>query len=229
MKKLYTILAALLVVGMINAQDWNISDSQFNALGVLTSTTTVDGLTIYAAADKDVTIDENSKTVEGITYTHRMKSGGSGSFTDPTTPYGRVYAFDVDGDKEITVVLQSSNSSEDRTLAVAAGDENSVVGLLDAFGADPSKQSITYTGGATTIYLYSTSSGINIYNIIAGAPTAIASPMADDANVVKTQYFSISGTNAGNNWSALPAGIYIVKKTLDNEQVVTEKISKITK
>lgn len=183
MKKLYAFFAAIIFSVTISAQDWNISDTDFNSLGEITATTTINGLTIYAAADKAVTIDENSKTVDGVDYTHRMKSGGSGSFTDDTTPYGRVYAFDVDGDTEITVVLQSSSSASDRKLAVSAGSESNIIGELDAFGDTPSKQTITYTGGATTIYLYSTDSGVNVYHIMAAPVNGSSGGTLNDWNI----------------------------------------------
>jgi hypothetical protein len=239
MKKLYTILTTLLMVGMVNAQDWNFSGTDFtdyiedpSVLNEYTfeTTTTVNDLIIYSdlAAGKEVVIDDNNKTVDGISYTYRLKLGGSGDFTDATTPFARVLAFNIDGPKEISIVLQSSSGSSDRLLNVAVDSEDNVIEQLDAFGATPTKQTISYTGsGAATIYLFSPSSGVNLYHIIVGEATSIASTSADNANVVKTEYFSITGVNTGNNWNALPAGIYIVKKTLTNGQVATEKVTKV--
>jgi hypothetical protein len=49
------------------AQEWNISDEAFTSLeGDITETTTVDGLTIYATADDEVTIGDNSKSIAGF-------------------------------------------------------------------------------------------------------------------------------------------------------------------
>ncbi|WP_291861748.1 hypothetical protein [Marinilabilia sp.] len=228
MKKLYTILTALLMVGLVNAQDWNISDSEFNSLGSIEAETTINGLTIYANAAKPVVIDGNNKTVDGISYSYRMKLGGSGDFTDATTPAARVLKFNVNGPKEISIVLQSSSSSSDRLLNVAMNSEDNVIGQLNALGLEATKQNISYTGtGAATIYLFSPSSGVNLYHIIVGEATSIATPAAGNANVVKTEYFSITGVNAGNNWNSLSAGVYIARITLDNGQVTTEKVTKV--
>ena len=54
---------------------WNFSDW---ALERFTATTTKEGLTVVATADEAVEIDANTKTVEGVKYTQRLKLGGTG-------------------------------------------------------------------------------------------------------------------------------------------------------
>ncbi|MGM0620021.1 MAG: T9SS type A sorting domain-containing protein [Bacteroidota bacterium] len=147
----------------VTAGEWNISTDDFNALGELTETTTVNGLTIFAHSGKTVTIDENSKSLEGMDFTHRLKLGGSGDFDDDGMPLGRVVAFDVSGNAKITVMGMSSSSSEDRELHLAAGHEDEIFATFPALGEEISKGEYFYTGEATTIYLYSPSSGVNIY------------------------------------------------------------------
>lgn len=57
---------------------WNFSTSDFTALtGDITATTTVNGLTIAASSDKKVTLAAAAKTVEGIAFTHVLKTGGT--------------------------------------------------------------------------------------------------------------------------------------------------------
>ena len=57
---------------------WNFSTSDFTALtGEITSTISVNNLTIHATSDKKVTIAEGAKTIEGIAFTHVLKTGQS--------------------------------------------------------------------------------------------------------------------------------------------------------
>ena len=146
-------------------KEWNISAETFNALGELSATTTVDDLTIYANSEKTVTIDANNKSLDGMDFTHRLKLGGSGAFDEGGLPLGRVLAFDVAGDTKITIMCMSSSSSSDRELVVAVGDKDTELARMPAMGSELTKGEYTYTGGATTIYLYSPSSGVNVYYI----------------------------------------------------------------
>ncbi len=161
---------------MSDAQEWNISDEQFNALGSLTATTTVDGLTIYAAEGKNVDVDANSKTLEEWEFTHRLKFGGAGGFDEEGQPLNRVVAFGVPGNSKITIALQSSSGSEDRVLNVAVGHQDSIIAEIPALGASISKGEVEYTGDSATIYLFSPSSGVNIY-LIKVEPLVVSSPV----------------------------------------------------
>jgi hypothetical protein len=154
-------------------QEWNISDSDFNALGEVTESTTINGLTVYATSDKKITVDENSKSIDGMDFTSRLKLGGSGTFTEGT-PESRILAFDVTGNSTITVAAMSSSSSSDRELTIAAGTSDNVIGTFPALGASIGKQEFEYTGGPTTIYIFSPSSGVNVYYIkaVTAAPEA---------------------------------------------------------
>lgn len=143
-------------------QEWNMSSASFNALGTLTATTTVEGLTIYASEGKTVVIDANNKSIDGMDFTHRLKLGGSGEFVDGVAT-SRILAFNVSGKTTITVAGMSSSSSADRTLTIAAGTMDNVIGTFPALGASIGKQDFAYTGEATTIYVFSPSSGVNIY------------------------------------------------------------------
>lgn len=142
------------------AREWNISSSEFNALGTIASDTTINGLTIYSA--NNVTVDANNKSIDGMDFTHRLKLGGSGAFVDGTPDY-RVLAFDVSGNTTITIAGMSSSSSEDRKLVIAAGSESNVIDTFQALGSPISKADFNYIGGPTTIYLYSINKGVNVY------------------------------------------------------------------
>lgn len=148
----------------VNAQEqkvWNFSDweaTTFNAV------TTIDGLTVMANEESTVVIDGNNKTIEGAnnTYkcTQRLKLGGTGSAE------ARNLNFEVTGPCTINVGLISSSSSADRTLNVATGTFDNVVASLQAVGSPAQEQTYKYESNEpTTVYLYSPSSGVNIYYI----------------------------------------------------------------
>ncbi|MCU4177259.1 hypothetical protein [Carboxylicivirga sp. N1Y90] len=208
MKKVYTLLSALFVMGIVTGQVWNVSSDAFNALGTITTETSVSGFTIYAAADKTVIIEENSKSMDGIDFTHRMKLGGSGSWTDATTPYGRVLGFDVTGSCTITVYGMSSSSSATRELVVAYGDKDTELGRLITGGAVIDKGVFSHTGGATNFYLYSASSGFNVYMVSVDYASSIEIKDVNK-NVVRKEYYNVNGVNVGNNFNALSKGVYI--------------------
>lgn len=144
---------------------WNISDDDFKFLGTITTETTVRGLTIAASADKVMTVSESAKTIDGKSFTHVLKTGGSGSAA------ARHLRFAVSGSCTIEVYLISANTSSERVLNIYSG----------SYGGDPlttmpaattaAKQTYNYTGGATTIYMGSANSGINFYGISVQYPT----------------------------------------------------------
>lgn len=139
---------------------WNISDADFNALGTITSETVVRGLHIVATEQNTVVVDGSAKTVDEISFTHRLKLSGTGN-----AAYRHLW-FDITGNCSITVYLTSSSGSGDaRTLNIASGSFNNVIASMSAPAGSVSAQTYNYTGDATTIYLYSAASGINIYGI----------------------------------------------------------------
>ncbi len=142
---------------------WNISTPAYNALGEMDMTKTVAGLTIYAHSGKKITVDENDKTLDDMTFTHRLKFGGSGDFDDNGQPLGRVLSIDVKGNTNITVAAMSSSSGEDRVLNISAGSKDNVIAEFPAMGAELTKATYFYQGGPTKLYFYSPSSGVNVY------------------------------------------------------------------
>jgi len=157
--------------------EWNMSHAAFNALGDIGITKTVAGLTIFAAADKLVTVDANDKTLDDMTFTHRIKLGGSGGFDANGQPLNRVLSFDVNGNTSITVIGMSSSTSADRILNIAAGNKDNIIGAFPALGASISKGTYSYTGGPAKIFLYSPSSGVNLYYIKAESVSSGIDPL----------------------------------------------------
>ena len=159
------------VLGMSAQKTWNFSDeiwySGVNDEGKpittdYTEATTIDGLTLTPASGKKFTVDANSKTVDDVNYIARLKFPGSAAADG-----GNTVSFDVSGPCTIKIVLQSSNSNEDRTLNLCAGayDKENPFATMTALGASPSAGTCTYKGEAATIFVGSYSSGINLYAI----------------------------------------------------------------
>lgn len=136
---------------------WNISDDDFKSLGTMTAETAVRQLHIVASADEKIVVDNSNKSLDGYTFTNRLKYGGEGSAT-------RQLWFDVKGACTIDIYMMSSNNTNTRTLNVCTGEYGSVATTLSA-GTAIGKQSYTYSGNATTIRLYPADGGINVYGI----------------------------------------------------------------
>ncbi|MBP3251579.1 MAG: hypothetical protein J6M25_02900 [Prevotella sp.] len=136
---------------------WNFSDWTAERF---TETVTKEGLTVMATEGEAVEIDANTKTVDGVKYTQRLKLGGTG------TEVSRNLNFKVPGKCRVEVVLMSASGSANRTLNVATGTFDNVVATIDALGASATMGSFDYmTDEPTTIYLYSADSSINVYAI----------------------------------------------------------------
>ena len=126
--------------------------------------TVVEGeFTLVATSDKTMEKQQAGAvtyTYNGVTYEqeYRLKIGGKASFGK-----NRYVSFTVDGPCTITIVAQSSNAAQARTVAMVDAS-GSTVGTFDAGG------SVTITtveiDTAGTYSVGSTGSGIYIYSII---------------------------------------------------------------
>lgn len=112
--------------------------------------------TIKATAEKNVTVDGNNKTVQGVSYNQRLKLNGTGS-----ADYRSIH-FTLAEKSTLTVAAQSGSSSADRALTVFTADGTSVA-TNTVLGA--SAEAYDYVLEAGTYYLASEDSSINIYGI----------------------------------------------------------------
>ena len=138
MKKIFTLIATALMTLGVNAQSWNFSDWEVKEY---TEPTEVNGLKINAASNKKISIDENSKTVDEVTYTKRLKFGGAG---DATT---RNIGFTASGAGTLKVILTSASSSDERTLGVSLGETE--IGTAAAKAGVVETATIDITGAGT--------------------------------------------------------------------------------
>lgn len=135
---------------------WNFKNSNFKNLGTISSTITVDNLTMIATSDKTMSVNANSQTVDDTEYTYCLSLEGSGNLNY------RSVKVPVNGASTIKVTLMSSGSSV-RSLVIADASGTQLT-TLNA-GTSASTESYSYNGSAGYVYLYSSGSGINIYKI----------------------------------------------------------------
>ncbi len=228
---------------------WNFSTTAFNALGDMAADTTINGLTIYAKDDRKVTVDENSKTLGDLEFTHRLKFNGSGKMNEDGSPNGRIVSFNVEGNTNIRVAAMSASSGSDRVLNIAYGEPSNVFATFNALGAELTDSVFFYHGGPTTIYMYSEDSGINLYMIHAvSVPTNVnliekpefrvfPNPASDRVFVkvdkpTQVAIYNLAGSmvksrlvesqNDEINVSDLQPGMYLIRSQFTNE--FTEKL-----
>lgn len=191
MKKFFTLIAMACMAIGVNAQTWNFSEWE---LQTINETITKDGLTVLANANSTVTIDGNNKTVDGVKYTQRLKTGGAGSAE------GRTLSFNVTGKCTINVIACSSNSSDERTLNISAGEFANIYTTATVPTGNPVVVPIEYNGEATTIYLASASGGINFYAIsVVPTTTGIADITTEAAADKNAPVYNLAGQRVGND------------------------------
>jgi len=173
-----------------NAQEklWNFSDAQWEVKSY-TAQTVIDGLSINPSSSGAIDIDANSKSIDGYSFTKRLKLGGSGS---PVAD-GRNVSFEVTGTCKITVYgMASSSSAMDRSIIISDGTNELYKQLMP--GDAINKHEYDYTGGAATLYFYSSSSGLNFYAIKAEGPGVSNAVVKIDEKPVKSiDYYDITG------------------------------------
>jgi len=164
---------------------WNFKNSSFKDLGTISSTITVDGLTLIATSEKTMSVKADSQTVNGTEYTYCLALGGSGS-----TSY-RAVKVPVSGTDTIKVTLMSSGSSS-RSLVIADGSGNQLTTLTA--GTSASTESYSYSGSSGYVYLYSSNSGINIYKIQVDSNGSSSS--TSSSNLIADGWYYIKNINS---------------------------------
>lgn len=125
---------------------------------------------------KVVEVDSNKKTINEVSYTHRLKLGGAG--TDNGAESTRMLTFMPGAAGTVTIAAAHASSSGDpRTLNVMQGETNIDGGFTLAPGEVSSK---TFTVEANKIVRIYGAAAVNIYGITF-APTAAASTETAEA------------------------------------------------
>lgn len=174
MKNLFTFIVALFMATGVYAQTETVKEWNFSnwTAGNLTENKTIDGLSVYATADKKMAIDGSNKTVDGVKYTQRFKFSGTGNVANESS-LCRVISFEVTGPSDIYIVAAHGGKSTDasRPLVIASYTDNDFTSLAELdkitynYG-NPISSTVKYTGTKTAkILIYSGNSGINLYDI----------------------------------------------------------------
>lgn len=110
-------------------------------------------------------------TADEYTAVNRFKFNG-GSSPNANLPSYSFLSFPVVGAVDVKIWFRSGSSSADRTLYVSDG--TNLITSFDAIvnNTDPETMTASYTGGAGTIYIY-TSNSFNLYKIVVSGPGAV--------------------------------------------------------
>ena len=120
---------------------------------------------IYMVANKKAfTVDENKKSIDGYSFTKRLKTNGKGDATDCHLLID-LSIFDSANTYSIVVYAMSGSSSADRPLILdnSLGDTESIVLSGTAIGKAEYEMKLQ---GGSKYYLYSGDSSISIYGVI---------------------------------------------------------------
>ncbi len=117
------------------------------------------------SASAGLTIEGNSKTYEELSFTKRLKLGGTMKVSDGVVTNGIKIV--TEGKAKITIYAISGNSSEVRYIQIATTDGSAFTQLCDPVGlpGDAVSKVEFSVDAAGTYYVGSTKSGINIYYI----------------------------------------------------------------
>lgn len=122
-------------------------------LQVYTSNTTLGDVTLIATSEKKLTIDSTNKTYDGVTYSARVSTGGTGAVSY------RALKFHLYGPATITAYAYSSSAGRPLKLADASGSE---LGSVEVPKDNLLPLEYAYRGEGEDVYLYSGNSGMYI-------------------------------------------------------------------
>ncbi len=126
--------------------------------GTYTSDYTYGDFTIGASSSKYISVESTSTTINGTTYSQRLKMNGAANST------GRYIKFTTTGAATVEIIGISTSSNATRVIRLAKDSVGgTTVGDITVSNS-ASSQSISVSG-AGTYYLYSTNSGIYIYDV----------------------------------------------------------------
>lgn len=211
-KQLLLAMAFVATVFTVNAQEWNFSNM---TVAEYSTTTTVNGLTMITDGAKALKINGSKKSFEDFSFTQRFQLPGAVKWDEAgENPINNTLSFPVAGNTTVTVigVYGGSATGDPRPLICATG-KDSEVGRFDyTFEGGLAKATFNYTGGATTLYLYSGYSGLNLYYIKAESTSVGISSTEAGKEVVATEYYNVIGMKLNE-----PAkGLNIVKNIMSD-------------
>lgn len=185
MKKTLLLFAAIAVcLGASAQKSWNFSNAPFGGTPTVSFATTFthDDLTLGTNGEALWSLDANNKTLNEVSYTHRLKSGGGGApAVGSLIPTTRYLSVNVAGNSQVVFHMMSSSSSASRVMQITNADGSLNDSITQIVGSALAEYTFSYQGSATTLYFYSKSSGLNFYNISATnvATSSVLAVLAD--------------------------------------------------
>ena len=238
MKKLLllTVSAFFISATSLNAQNYEwafgTDTKNFPVAAGYSEEITIEGLIITPGGETPGSIanmgqvDASKKTFEDVTYTNRFKFNGAGyagaKLTDvePTVfmPTQRYLSFKVDGGVTIEALAISGKTGEARSIFVTDG-EKLIGSMVLSTENDISKYTVTYTGGAATLYLFCNQAN-NLYSLkVISGGSSIENAEADKGEVVSVLYYDLTGKQV----DAETNGILIKKEVYENGSIEISK------
>lgn len=150
---------------------WNFSNDPWVA-GAYADGSTTDGITFTGSK---WTVDASNKTVDGVKYTQRLKSGGKGTISFNVTSAGKL-SF---------IPMSSSSTDATRTVTITRDNAQEGIHTITAISGNPVwiEQSINQAGAIAL----TTSGGINFYAIHwvpnAQGPSVVLSAPTSDGRI----------------------------------------------
>ena len=122
-----------------------------------TKTSITENIEIIANKDKTIVTESNSKSIDGKDFSIRIKMGGTGSVENRNIHCTKVKA------GKYKVAWMSGKSGASRNIIISDGTQE----LLNASndGKDIASSLFPVNSNGGDVYIYSGSSGINIYGI----------------------------------------------------------------
>ena len=144
--------------------------------GDITANTVSGQFKLIADATNKLTVEANSKSLDGYTFKQRLKTNGTGAVDK------RAISFTTTGAGNVIFYAMSGSNKEDRPVNLLNA-EGTTVGTVTVSGTTFAKYTIAIPS-AGTYYLVSGKSGINFYLI--GTDVALADQKADATTVTTT-------------------------------------------
>lgn len=150
--------------------------------GTYTSDYTYGDFTIGASSSKYISVESTSATINGTSYTQRLKMNGAANST------GRYIKFTTTGAATVEIIGISTSSSATRVIRLAKDSVGgTTIGEITVSGT-ASSQSISVSS-AGTYYLYSTNSGIYIYDVKVTTTTSSSSSSSTTTTGLEGTYY----------------------------------------
>lgn len=171
------VFMSLVLHGQDNVWDFGNDVTNFPVGPAFSDTRVIDGLTLVGGGSDFATIEPNSGTwTDGYSSTNRLKSEGNSSVDGSGLPTRRYMEFPVDGSVTVKLWFRFSGSGVPRAVVVADASGTEVMRFDSVGDSDRRYIEADYTGGATTLLVFSEGNAVNYYKL----ETATIAPPTED-------------------------------------------------